>query len=120
MPYALEFPDSELRDMARDGALLRVRLSAAAARNEAGERGWLSAVTLTISAATLHGDATHAFGRIVEGTLDDGARLTVPGSLAGSIRLAMRLANGTHFIIRGDALEASLDDGAHFREDFSC
>ncbi len=120
MPYTLEFPDSELRDVVQDGALVRVRLSAAAARNDAGERGWLSSVTLEISAATLQGDATHAFGRIVEGSLDGVARLTVPGALAGGIRLLMRLANGTHFIIRGAALEALVDADAHFREDFSC
>ncbi len=120
MPYTLEFPDSELRDVVREGALVRVRLSAAAARNEAGERGWLTSVTLTISAATLQGETTHAFGRIVEGSLEGVTRISVPGALAGAARLAMRLANGTHFIIRGDALEATLDDGAHFREDFSC
>ena len=124
MAYTIEFADSELRDIARDGALVRVRLSAAAARNDAGERGWLTSVTLEIGAATLHGDAANAFGKIVEGTLRHGgervARLATPGTLPGDIELALRLANGTRFTIHGDTLQATLGDDARFQEDFSC
>ncbi len=124
MPYAVEFPASELRDVTLDDTHARLRLSAAAARDDAGERGWLTGVTLAIGAATLQGDTAHAFGKIVEATLRQGddhlRRFDIPATLGGQIELALRLANGAHIVIRGDALEASLGDDARFREDFSC
>ena len=124
MRFALELQDSELRDVVREGALVRLRLAAAAVRNEAGERGWLSSVTLEMTAATLHGDTTHAFGKITQAALRHGTRsfapLDVPGTLTRDIELALRLANGTRFVILGDALEASVADDARFMEDLSC
>ena len=123
MPYTLELPDSELRDVAREGALVRVRLSAAAARNDAGERGWLTSVTLQIAQATLAGDATHAFGKIIEGALRHGGdvvALTPPDALQGAIELSLRLANGTQFALHGDRLAATLADDARFTADLSC
>jgi len=129
MAFLLEFPDSELRDVARDGALVRLRLAAAAARNDAGERGWVTGVTLEMSAATLQGDASHAFGKIAEAGLGDGTglsrRLEVPGTLSATregelVSLALRLANGTQLVIGGDRLDATLSDDARFTEDLSC
>jgi hypothetical protein len=124
MRFTLQFHDSELRDAVADGAVVRLRFAAAAVRNAAGERGWLASVQLEFSAATLHGDATHAFGKITEGRLrhDDrgGAPLAVPGSLAGDLELVLRLGNGTQFVARGRALVASVDHGARFTPDLSC
>ena len=129
MPFALEFADSELRDVAREGALVRLRLAAGAVRNEAGERGWLTGVTLEMTAATFHGDMSHAFGKIAEVGLHDGPRLLrgmeVPGALTATregevVVLAVRLANGTQFVASGYRLEATLADDAHFKEDLSC
>jgi hypothetical protein len=129
MRFTLEFADSELRDVTREGALVRLRLAAAAVRNEAGERGWLTGVTLEMTAATLHGDTAHAFGRIAEVGLQDGHRLLrsmeVPGALTATregeiVVLALRLANGTQFVINGDRLAARLADDARFAEDLSC
>jgi hypothetical protein len=124
MSFALEFHDSEVRDVVADGGVVRVRLSAAAVRNEAGERGWLASVQLEFSGATLHGDTTHAFGKIAEGRLRHGDRgvapLAVPVALAGDLELALRLANGTQFVVRGRALVASVDHGARFTSDLSC
>ncbi len=124
MSFALEFPDSEIRDVVVDDAAVRLRFSAAAVRNEAGERGWLTSVQLELSGATLHGDTTHAFGRITAGRLRHGergvARLAVPGALAGDLELALHLANGTQFAARGHALVSSVADGARFTPDLSC
>ncbi len=124
MRFVLEFPDSELLDVVREGALVRLRLAASAVRNEAGERGWLTSVRLEMTGATLHGDAAHAFGRITQAGLRHGTRslrsLDVPGRLAGDVELALRLANGSRFVTRGDALEASVADNARFAEDLSC
>jgi hypothetical protein len=129
MRYTLEFADSELRDVAREGALVRLRLAAASARDEAGERGWLTGVTLAMRAAAVHGDTAHAFGRIAEAGLQHEQRLLrrldVPGTLAAArqgaaVTLAVRLANGTQFVVEGHALEASLADDARFTADLSC
>lgn len=125
MAYAIDFPDSELRDVAQEGALVRLRLSAAAARNDAGERGWLSSVTLEISHASLQSNSPHRFGKIREAWLGQGgqriSQLQVPGTLTGDISLALRLANDTRIIIgQGTALEALLDADVRFQEDFSC
>jgi hypothetical protein len=129
MRFTLEFADSELRDVAREGTLVRLRLAAAAVRNEAGERGWLTGVTLEMTAATFHGDTAHAFGRIAEVGLHDGPRLLrgmeVPGALTATregevVLLALRLANGTQFVTSGYRLEATLADDARFAEDLSC
>ena len=124
MSFALEFPGSEIRDVAADGDAVRLRLSAAAVHNDAGERGWLTSVQLEFTGARVDGDTTHAFGKIAEGRLrHDGhgiARLAVPGTSAGDLELALRLANGTQFVVRGRALEASAADGARFTPDLSC
>ena len=129
MRYTLEFADSELRDVVREGALVRLRLAAAAVRDKAGERGWLTGVTLEMSAASLHGDAAHAFGRIAEVGLQHDQRLLrridVPGTLAaarhgGIVTLALRLSNGAQFVVEGHALEATLADDARFTPDLSC
>jgi hypothetical protein len=129
MRFTLEFADSELRDIVREGALVRLRLAAAAVRHEAGGRGWLTGVTLEMTAATVHGDTAHAFGRIAEAGLQHGSRLLrrmdVPGALAAAregevVVLALRLANGTRLAIDGDRLEAMLRDDVRFTEDMSC
>lgn len=129
MPFTLEFADSELRDVVREGALVRLRFAAAAARNEAGERGWLTGVTLEMTAAILHGDTAFAFGKIAEVGLQDGKRLLrrmdVPGALTATregevVVLAVRLANGAQFITSGYRLDATLADDARFAEDLSC
>jgi hypothetical protein len=129
MRFTLELADSELRDIVREGALARLRLSAAAARNEADERGWLTGVTLEMTAATVHGDTAHAFGKIAEADLGHGPRLPgrmdVPGALTAAregeiVTLALRLANGAHVVIAGWRLEAKLADDARFTEDLSC
>ena len=124
MSFTLEFPDSELRDIVADGAVVRLRFSAAAVRDADGERGWLPAVLLTLSDATLAGDAAHAFGKIAEGgvRLNGGlvARLELPATLAGELELALRFANGTHLTARGRALSLSVADHARFAPDLSC
>jgi len=129
MRFTLEFADSELRDVVREGALVRLHLAAAAVRNEAGERGWLTGVTLEMTAATVHGDTSHAFGKIAEVGLHDGPRLLrgleVPGALITAregevVLLALRLANGTQFVTSGYRLEATLADDARFAQDLSC
>ena len=124
MSFALEFPDSEVRDVVADGGVVRLRLSAAAVCNDAGERGWLTSVQLAFTGAVVHGDTTHAFGRVAEGRLrrdDRGVeRLAVPGASTGDLELALRLANGTQFVVRGRTLEAGAGDGARFTPDLSC
>ena len=124
MSFALEFTDSEVRDVTADGGVVRLRLSAAAVRNDAGERGWLTSVQLEFTGAAVHGDTTHAFGKIAEGRLrhdDHGvARLAVPGTSTGELELTLRLANGTQLVVRGHALEAGAADGARFTPDLSC
>ena len=124
MSFALEFHDSEVRDVVADGAAVRLRFSAAAVRQDAGERGWLTSAQLEFSGATLHGDTRHAFGKIAEGRLrhDDRvmALLAVPGTSAGDLELALRLANGTQLVVRGHALVASVGDGARVTPDLSC
>jgi hypothetical protein len=129
MRFILEFADSELRDVTREGALVRLRFAAAAVRTEAGECGWLTGVTLEMAAATFHGDTSHAFGRIAEVGLHDGPRLLrgmeVPGTLVATregevVVLALRLANGTQFVTSGDRLDATVAADARFAEDLSC
>ena len=129
MRFTLDFAGSELRDVVREGALVRLRFAAAAVRNEAGQHGWLTGVSLEMSAAALHGDTDHAFGKIANVGLSAGSRLLrgmdVPGALTAAregedIGLAVRLANGTQFTTSGYSLEARIADDARFTEDLSC
>ncbi len=124
MRFALEFHDSELRDVVADGDVVRVRFSAASVRGADRERGWLPSVVLTLAGATLAGDAALAFGKVAEGRLrHDGraaTRLAVPGTSAGDVELALRLANGTQFVVRGHALTLTVADDARFAPDLSC
>ncbi len=129
MSLILEFADSELRDVMREGALVRLRLAAAAVRDEAGEQGWLTGVTLEMSAAHLHGDVAQAFGRIAEVGLSHGPqllrRMDLPGSLAAAregeaVTLAVRLANGTRFVVSGHRLAATMAPDARLTENLSC
>ena len=126
MSFALEFPDSEIRDVVADGGALRVRFSAAAVRRADGDRGWLTSatLTLTLAAATLAGDAPHAFGKITEGRLRrDGVAVTplpLPATLAGDLELSLRFANGTSLSIRATALTLAVAPDAVFTEDLSC
>ena len=124
MGFVLDFPDSEVRDVAAQDGAVRVRFAAASVRDAAGDRGWLPSVELTLSDATLAGDAPHAFGKLSEGRLrHDGrdiARPTVPGTLAGRIELTLRFANGTQVIAHGRSLALVVADGARFAPDLSC
>jgi hypothetical protein len=124
MRFVLEFHDSEVRDVAVDGDAVHVRLAAAAVRDDQGRRGWLASVRLTLTEATLSGDARHAFGKVVEGRLDrDGhpvAPLALPATLAGDLAVALRLANGTALTLRGRTLAATAAHDARFTEDLSC
>ena len=129
MRFTLDFADSELRDVVREGALVRLRLAAASVRDEAGRRGWLTGVTLEMTAATLHGDTAHAFGKIAEAGLSSDTRLlrgmALPGTLTAAregevVVLALRLANGTPFVTSGHRLEAAISDDARFTDDLSC
>jgi hypothetical protein len=129
MRFVLEFADSELRDVVREGALVRLRLAAAAVRDEAGERGWLTGVSLEMSAALVQGDTALAFGKIAEVALHDGPRLLrrmdLPGALTAAregelVILALRLANGTRLLVSGHRLEAMRAADARFTEDLSC
>ena len=124
MSFALVFHDSEVRDVVADGGDVRVRFAAASVRNANGERGWLTSVTLVLSDATLLGDTTPAFGKLVEGHLrhdgHDIGRPAVPVTLAGRIELALRFANGTQLTTHGRSLALNVADGARFAEDLSC
>ena len=124
MSHVLEFPDSEVRDVTADAGTVRVRFSAASVRAADGERGWLPAVALTLSDATLDGDTAHAFGKLSEGRLrlagQPVARLALPGTLAGDLELALRFANGTSLSLRGHALALAAADDARFAADMSC
>ena len=124
MRFALEFHDSEVRDVVADAGSVRLRLSAAAVRNEVGERGWLTGVVLTLADAVLDGDAAHAFGKLVEGRLrHDGrdlARPALPGMLCGRIELALRLANGTQLSVHARSIALDVAGDARFAEDLSC
>jgi hypothetical protein len=124
MSPLFEFPDSEVRDVAVDGDVVRVRFSAAAVQGDHGVRGWLPGVTLQLSGATLEGKVAHAFGRIVEGqVLHDGrslSRLAVPCALSGALELLLRFANGALVNVSGGAVELSSTPGAAFAEDLSC
>ena len=84
MRFPLEFPDSELRDVVADGGVVRLRLAAATVRDDGGERGWLASVQLEFSNAALQGDATHAFGKITQGTLRQGIRAIAPLQVPGT------------------------------------
>ncbi len=123
MSFTLELVDSELRDVVAEGAAVRLRFAAAAARDDSGERGWLASVQMELTGASLQGDTTHAFGRIARGELrQDGgaARLSVPGTLSGDIELALVLANGTQLVVRCKALVANVAEDARFTPDLSC
>ena len=124
MPFALEFPDSEVRDVTLVDGIARVRFAAASVRADYGVRGWLPGVVLALSEATLAGDAPHAFGRLAEGRLchddHDIPRPALPGTLAGQLELALRFANGTLLTLCGRTLALSLAADAHFKEDLSC
>ena len=124
MRFALEFHDSEIRDVVADAAAVRVRFAAACVRDIHGGRGWLTGVTLALADATLAGDATHAFGRLSEGRLrQDGrdvVRPALPDTLAGALELTLRFANGTLLTVQGRSLAASLSGDGRFTEDLSC
>ena len=124
MSHALAFHDSELRDVVVDAGTVRLRFAAASVVADDGERGWLPGVVLTLSDATLQGDAAHAFGRITEGQLRlDGqavARPTLPGTLTGDTALDLRCANGTALALRGRTLDLAIADDARFAPDLSC
>lgn len=124
MSFALQFADSEVRDVVAGGAGVRVRLAAACAWDANGNRGWLPGVALALTDATLAGDPTHAFGRLADGSLrHDGRRIArpaLPATLAGELELTLRFANGTQLTARGGALALDVADDARFTEDLSC
>ena len=124
MSFALEFHDSEIRDVVADGGEVRVRFAAASVRNANGERGWLTSVTLALSDATLAGDTAHAFGKLAEGRLrQDGRDIgqpALPDTLSGQITLSLRFADGALLAARGRSLVLSVADDARFAEDLSC
>lgn len=124
MSFALEFADSEVRDVVTHGAAVRVRLAAACVRDADDHRGWLAGVALALTDATLAGDPTHAFGRLADGSLrHEGrkiARLALPATFAGELELTLRFANGTQLTARGRALALDVADDARFTEDLSC
>jgi hypothetical protein len=123
MPHALDWSGSELRDIAVDGATVRLRLAAAEVRTADGERGWLAGVSVTLAHATLDGDAATAFGRIAEGRLRVDGRdrpAGIPQAVAGTIELQLRLANGTSLGLRGGELTIAAADDARFSPDLSC
>jgi hypothetical protein len=124
MPHVLTFHDSELHDVVADAGTVRLRFSAASVLSEDGERGWLPGVVLTLSDATLDGDARHAFGKLTAGQLRHVgravARPALPATLEGDVELALRLANGTALSIRGRALALAVAGDARFTPDLSC
>ncbi|MFL6697700.1 MAG: hypothetical protein ACJ8GJ_11075 [Vitreoscilla sp.] len=124
MRFALEFHDSEIRDVLATTAALRVRFAAACVRDPHGNRGWLTGVTLALADATLAGDPAHALGRLSEGRLrQDGrdvVRPALPGTLTGALELTLRFANGTLLTAHGRSLASTLSDDARFTEDLSC
>ena len=89
MRFALEFHDSEIRDVVASARHDAVRFAAACVRDPQGNRGWLTGVTLALADATLAGDPALAFGRLSEGRLrQDGrdvVRPALPGTLAGAL-----------------------------------
>ena len=124
MSFALEFHDSEVRDVTADGGEVCVRFAAASVRNANGEHGWLTSVTLVLSDATLAGDTAHAFGKLLEGRLRredrDIGRPALPLALAGEIELTLRFANGTPLSVHGGSLALNVADDARYTEDLSC
>ena len=124
MRFVLDFHDSEVRDVVTDGDAVHVRFAAASVRDDQGRRGWLTSVRLTLTDATLSGDARHAFGKVVDGRLDREGQpvkpFALPAALAGDLALALRLANGTALTLRGRTLAATVADDARFTEDLSC
>jgi hypothetical protein len=124
MSFALEFHDSEVRDVVADGDTVRIRFSAASVRSAEGERGWLPSVVLSLARATLVGDSAHAIGKVADGAVrQDGrnlSRLALPGTLAGELELTLRLANGTLLAARGHSLTLTVADDARFAQDLSC
>ena len=124
MSFALEFHDSEVRDVVAGGGEVCIRFAAASARNSNGERGWLPSVTLALSDATLAGDTAHAFGKLAEGRLRhegrDIGRPAIPLALAGEIELTLRFANGTQLTAHSRSLALSAVDSARFADDLSC
>ena len=124
MRFTLEFADSEVRDVTAHGDAVRVRFAAAAVHGEAGERGWLPGVVLTLAEATPDGDAAHAFGKLAGGRLRhegrDITRPALPGALAGGIELALRFANGTQLSVHARSLALDVAADARFAEDLSC
>ena len=125
MRFALEFHDSEVRDVTLEDGVARVRFAAASVRTVDGARGWLPGVVLALSEATVAGDDTPlAFGRLAEGRLRhddrDIPRPALPDTLAGHLELTLRFANGTLSTLRGGSLALRVTDDAAFKEDLSC
>ena len=124
MSFALEFHDSEVRDVVADGDVVRVRFSAACVHGADRERGWLPSVVLTLARATLDGDTAHTVGKLVEGGVRHDGRtatlLALPGMLAGDIELALRFANGTQLAAHGHTLTLTVADDARFAPDLAC
>ena len=124
MRFALEFHDSEIRDVATNAGGVSVRFAAACVRDPLGNRGWLTGVTLDFADATLAGDAAHAFGRLGEGRLrqdgQDVIRPVLADTLAGALELTLQFTNGTLLTVHGRSLASSLSDDSRFTEDLSC
>ncbi len=124
MSFALEFHDSEVRDVVADDGGVRVRFSAASVRGADGLRGWLTSVALTLTGTLPAGGTPDAFGKITEGHLrQDGVavtRLPVPARLAGELELSLRFANGSSLSVRAAALTLATAPDAVFTEDLSC
>jgi hypothetical protein len=124
MSLTLEFHDSEILDVVSNGDRLAVRFSAASARRDGRERGWLRGVTLTLSPAAITGDLGQAFGKVTEGWLrQDGqsvGTLSLPVALSGEVALLLRFANGAQVNASGRALAISAGPDAVFFEDLSC
>ena len=123
-PFSLVFHDSEVHAVhAADGAAC-VRFSAAHVRRGADTaRGYLGGVEIAATGAAWRGEVAPGIGRVVAGRLRrDGVDLppAIPSRLAGALSLELRFANGTQLSIDAATIEIRVDDGARFKEDFSC
>lgn len=133
--FALQFADSEVRHLRRDGADLLLALAAAQVRPLAADGrpvdgtgpGYVRGLVLRLQradAAALAAPWGDAIGRLAQGRLVLGgqplATLVVPGTLGGPLHLALDFANGTRLAVQAQGLQAGFDGVPGYRESLAC
>ncbi|MBB5193243.1 hypothetical protein HNQ50_003997 [Silvimonas terrae] len=127
---ALEFHDSEVRDVEASTNTVTVNFAAAYVHRSEGRpaidagSGYMQSVQLVFADAQYSGPINECIGLLSDGLLkingETSTTMPIPLSVSGSIYLEMGFANGSHILIAAQSLICRASGEAKFIESFDC